>query len=141
VGAGRKLGSATKKTRAVANQLSENGLTPLEIMIDNMRHFMVQARQAEAAIGTVGADADEACERQLAAVKQAVDYRMMAQQCAQEAAPYIHPRLSAIGMEVKHERFDEMSDEELLAEIIRESGELGIDVLLRAGEGQARSIR
>jgi hypothetical protein len=65
-GAGRKKGSATKKTRKVADAVAEGGITPLEVMIDAMRRLH-KARKYTAA----------------AAV-------------AQHAAPYVHPRLSAV---------------------------------------------
>lgn len=36
-GAGRKPGSATKKTREIANRVAATGKTPLEVMIEAMR--------------------------------------------------------------------------------------------------------
>jgi hypothetical protein len=63
-GSGRKLGSATTKTREIANALAANGLTPLEHMLQVLR------------------DPDSsASEKQWA---------------AQNAAPYIHPKLSSV---------------------------------------------
>jgi hypothetical protein len=63
-GSGRKLGSASKKTREIANKAAESGLTPLEYMLQILQDF-----GAEPAI------------------------RLDA---AKSAAPYIHPRLSAV---------------------------------------------
>ena len=37
LGAGRKVGSATKRTRAIANAAAESGLTPLDFMLERMR--------------------------------------------------------------------------------------------------------
>lgn len=36
-GAGRKAGSATKKTREIADKAAQEGITPLEVMIQAMR--------------------------------------------------------------------------------------------------------
>lgn len=44
-GAGRKAGSATRKTREVANRAAEEGITPLEFMLNIMRDE--QAPRAE----------------------------------------------------------------------------------------------
>lgn len=72
-GAGRKPGSATKKTRAIADRAAEEGLTPLEFMLQIMRapsdHEDVQVQIAREA---------------------------MRFEAAKAAAPYVHPRLAAI---------------------------------------------
>jgi hypothetical protein len=64
-GAGRKTGSVTKKTREIADKAAREGITPLEVMIEAMRE----------AYGKGGAIA-------------AVPY-------ARDAAPYMHPKISA----------------------------------------------
>jgi hypothetical protein len=63
---GRKKGTPNKATAAFMAEVAASGKTPLEVMIDNMRTFY--------------ADGD----------------RMAAQECAKDAAPYIHPKLQAI---------------------------------------------
>lgn len=65
-GAGRKPGSATKKTKAIADKAAQDGITPLEVMIEAMR--------AHYDAGSL----DEAAE------------------IAKDAAPYMHPRLAAV---------------------------------------------
>lgn len=65
-GAGRKAGSATKKTREIADKAAAEGITPLEVMLGAMRSFW-QAGDQEKAAGF-----------------------------AKDAAPYIHPKLAAI---------------------------------------------
>jgi hypothetical protein len=65
-GAGRKPGSATKKTRAIADKAAAEGITPLEVMLEAMNAF----RSA--------GDLDKAAG------------------FAKDAAPYIHPKLAAI---------------------------------------------
>ncbi|NTF54910.1 hypothetical protein G6L12_08385 [Agrobacterium rhizogenes] len=65
-GAGRPRGAATKRTRAVADRESKNGLTPLEVMLKAMR---VHAGKS---------DWDAAAS------------------IAKDAAPYMHAKLASI---------------------------------------------
>lgn len=65
-GSGRKLGSATKKTREIADKAAASGVTPLEVMLEAMNSFR---------------DAGE-LDRAAAIAK--------------DAAPYVHPRLAAV---------------------------------------------
>lgn len=65
-GAGRKKGSATKRTRAVADRAAADGVTPLEVMLAAMRDHYKAKHLDEAA------------------------------KIAAAAAPYMHPRLSAV---------------------------------------------
>lgn len=65
-GAGRKKGSATKKTREIADRAAEQGITPLEVMLGAMRDFW-ESGDKEKAAGF-----------------------------AKDAAPYMHPRLTAV---------------------------------------------
>lgn len=66
-GAGRKKGSATRKTRAVADAVAAGGeISPLEVMIDAMRRLHRAKKYGKAAA------------------------------IAAQAAPYCHPRLSAV---------------------------------------------
>lgn len=65
-GAGRKRGSATKKTREIADRVAASGLTPLEVMIEAMLSFHSAGELDRAA------------------------------SIAKDAAPYVHPRLAAI---------------------------------------------
>ena len=65
-GAGRKPGSLTTKTRAIAEQAVAEGITPLEVMLRAMRAKF---------------DAGEL---------------VAAASLAKDAAPYVHPRLAAV---------------------------------------------
>ena len=106
-GAGRKTGSVTKRTREVAERAVATGMTPLEVMIDNMRHFQQVALDAEATLNGLTAgefseqvSPDASPEDQfkflLAQVKKTVGLRQAAQDAARDAAPYIHPKLSSV---------------------------------------------
>ncbi|MDS1142402.1 hypothetical protein RE432_18365 [Pusillimonas sp. SM2304] len=65
-GAGRKPGSATKKTREIADKAAKDGITPLEVMLEAMISFRDAGELDRAA------------------------------SIAKDAAPYVHPRLAAI---------------------------------------------
>jgi hypothetical protein len=86
-GAGRKKGSATRKTREIADQAALLGITPLEVMLEVMR-TRYQAK-----------DYDGACA------------------VARDAAPYIHPRLSAVKVELPA---DDNADDDLLRSKLRQ---------------------
>ena len=118
IGAGRKPGSITKRTRAIAEQAAAEGKTPLEVMLDNMRHFQKVAVDAEAVLegltvseftGKVTAETpEEQFKELLAQVKKTAGFRQMAQECARDAAAYVHPKLAAIamsgGLAITHEQ-------------------------------------
>lgn len=65
-GAGRKFGSATQKTREIADKAAASGITPLEVMLEAMNSF-----------------------RENGDIEKAAGF-------AKDAAPYIHPKLAAI---------------------------------------------
>jgi hypothetical protein len=107
-GAGRKVGmvnAATLRTRAVAEKARAAGINPLEVMLDNMRHFQKIALDAEAILAGLTAEEftgganlkpEEQFKLLLAEVKKAAGFRQMAHDCATDAAPYMHHRLQAI---------------------------------------------
>lgn len=91
---GRKLGAATKKTREIANKVaSDDGLTPLEVMVDNMRVAHTRAVRIEADALEVPPERKGEAYAMLA---DATEARKIAQDAAKDAAPYIHPRLATI---------------------------------------------
>ncbi|HYF57354.1 MAG TPA: hypothetical protein VEA81_00205 [Burkholderiaceae bacterium] len=65
-GAGRKKGSASARTRAIADKAAAEGITPLEVMLEAMREAYDAGELRDAAM------------------------------IAERAAPYIHPRLSSV---------------------------------------------
>lgn len=75
-GSGRKLGATTKKTREIAERAAEEGITPLEYMLELLRKPIPE-------------DMDAA---------EKVAFTAMKFEAAKAAAPYIHPRLAAIEM-------------------------------------------
>ena len=86
-GSGRKVGAATKKTRAIADKLvDDGGQTPLEYMLETLRTGPEELKKQFY---------DEVIDEDEYRVKLAalIDRRDRA---AETAAPYIHPRLSSI---------------------------------------------
>jgi hypothetical protein len=75
-GAGRKKGSLSQKTRAIAERATSEGLTPLEVMLKTMRSAWAKA--------STNGETVTSFEDALIAVAM-----------AEKAAPYIHPRLAA----------------------------------------------
>ena len=67
-GGGRPKGAKTERTRAIAEQVALTGLTPLEVMMEAMRHY------------------------------QAIGNRDKAVAIAKDAAPYMHPRLATVAV-------------------------------------------
>lgn len=111
-GAGRKTGALTKRTREVAERAIASGKTPLEIMLENMHHFQQVALDAEATLegltaeefaGQIASDAtpEDQFKFLLATVKKTAGLRQMAQDAARDAAPYVHPKLSAVQVDAK----------------------------------------
>lgn len=101
-GQGRKpggLNQRTKALRAIADQAIAEGVHPLEVMLDNMRFFFQKADVLQVAI------LDKVTQKNVLKGEQAMEllmefkklgeFRMKAQVCAVDAAPFVHPRLSA----------------------------------------------
>jgi hypothetical protein len=85
-GAGRRPGTLSKKTVArqqLASAAAEQGISPLDVMLTRMRfHFEVADREVEKGDGADQGIIGEALRA--------------AHEAAKDAAPYVHPRLSAI---------------------------------------------
>jgi hypothetical protein len=70
-GAGRPKGAATKRTREIAERAAEEGITPLEVMLNAMRRHYENGEFDQAAA------------------------------VAKDAAPYMHPRLASVEQKVE----------------------------------------
>lgn len=106
-GAGRPTGAVTKRTREAAERALATGMTPLDVMLDNMRHFQQVAIDAEATLEGLtadefseavpaGASPEDQFKFLLAQVKKTAGFRQMAQDAARDAAPYVHPKLASV---------------------------------------------
>lgn len=96
-GAGRKEGSLTKRTRAIAEAAAAQGITPLEVMMSAMMALYKEAGNCsrdhhdhgDSSKGHDDADGAVIMENRIKLLN-------MAATIARHAAPYVHPRLSAI---------------------------------------------
>lgn len=106
-GAGRPAGAITKRTREVAERALATGMSPLDVMLDNMRHFQQVALDAEATLEGLTAEEfsaqvapntspEDQFKFLLAQVKKTAGFRQMAQDAARDAAPYVHPKLASV---------------------------------------------
>jgi hypothetical protein len=95
-GSGRKPGSANTKTREIADKAIEDGTTPLEVMLRAMRrHVDAADKLGNGKIKVV----DGNVVSQLSLLTEAA-------KIAKDAAPYIHPRLSAVDHTSKGENIN-----------------------------------
>ncbi|NUY33284.1 hypothetical protein F0160_22630 [Paraburkholderia sp. JPY303] len=87
-GAGRKVGSVTRKTREIAEKAHEMGITPLEVMLGTMRELWEKAETKP--------DPDAEVEHVKGVLMTPLDYRLLAVEVAQKAAPFVHARLATV---------------------------------------------
>lgn len=105
-GAGRpagSLGSRTKALRAIADEAISAGVTPIEVMLENMRFFHEKADVLQTAVVqklSAKKITDKDAMELLREFQELGASRLKAQSCAVDAAPYVHPRLSATHAEV-----------------------------------------
>lgn len=107
-GAGRPPGAASKKTQAIAAQAMDQGVSPIEVMLANMRYYHERAESFDHNLTEL---AEQMTPERIKAggaetiqllqlVAKVGEFRMKAQECAVDAAPYVHPRLAALAMKV-----------------------------------------
>jgi hypothetical protein len=104
-GAGRKAGGKNKRTlaaEALRERILDEGESPLEVMIGNMRSALQRAGKLETELAKIQVDASIDAER----IKALADlhaesrrYIMAAHECAKDAAPYLHPKLANLTVE------------------------------------------
>ena len=88
--------------RAIADRAFKSGVTPLEVMLKDMRWFDAKADELLNEI-MAGVDEGEAPPELLGKLAQLQSFREMVFKCAVEAAPYMHPRLAAIAAKQEQE--------------------------------------
>jgi hypothetical protein len=111
LGGGRPKGSVSVRTkfiRAVSDKAIKDGITPLEVMLDNMRFYHQKVDVLQTAIlqrvNAKGVIKGEDAMKMLTEFKELGESRMKAQSCAVDAAPYVHARLSSttVSGEITH---------------------------------------
>lgn len=90
-GAGRPKGSVSKKTQELIAKAVNEGISPVEVLLNDMRtfHALGENKMNEASQTDPG-------KKQAAAFRAACALKDIARECAQAAAPYIHPKLASI---------------------------------------------
>lgn len=115
--AGRKLGAVGKRSkmlREMGDDAIKAGVVPLEVMLNNMRFYHGEAGKIAMELAAkiqflkdeeVVEDVAEAIDATTKLLQTLMNTRMSAQQCAVEAAPYCHSRLTAVAFsgELKHQ--------------------------------------
>src|SRR2546423_5474371 len=95
--AGGRRGTPNKATAARQAAVAASGITPLEVMLDNMRFAHQRAGELLAAL-LADVEAGEVKERAalIDAFKPIQGLRQTAQDCAKDAANYVHPKLASV---------------------------------------------
>jgi hypothetical protein len=99
--AGRKKGGINARTAAlrnIANEALAAGITPLEVMLENMRFYHSEAEAILAELRKGLAEHNKTPEELISAMKELGSFKDKAQKCAVDAAPYLHPHLSAVSV-------------------------------------------
>jgi len=127
-GAGRPRGAMTVRSAEVVNRIAKKpGIVMLEIMVDNARHFFKVAKDAEKVMDTMAKEAmatenldfEAQFKIMLAEVKKAAGLRLMAQQCAQEAARFLHAPIAAVSLPSSNPGADALTLPERLGVLTR----------------------
>lgn len=96
-GAGRKVNALTVRTRKIAEKAATEGVMPLEVMLGNMRFHYAEATDF---MSKLIERAQEAGPIEPGELKDLLKFlhssREKAEDCARDAAPYIHPRLASV---------------------------------------------
>ena len=87
---GRQAGTPNKASAARQAEVAASGVTPLEVMLANMRFHHRQAEELELL------SAAESPEAKIQILGEASRHRQMAQACAKDAANYVHPKLASV---------------------------------------------
>jgi hypothetical protein len=97
---GRPTGAASLVTRKRAHQYSQDGdVLPLDVMMSNMRFWHRESQRLEEKIIELANTANLTPDEKKGAMKALGAFlaaRDKAQECARDAAPYVHPRLAAM---------------------------------------------
>lgn len=95
-GAGRPKGAITSKAQQVLSSAALEGISPLEVLLNDMRFFynLGENKMTEAAMQEPG-------KKQAAAFRSACSLKEISRNCARDAAPFIHPKLASLQANVQ----------------------------------------
>lgn len=104
-GAGRPQSAPTRLTRVRAHEIAQSGFSPLDVMLGNMKFWLDQTEHLATKLGELFDMNVDGCDPDAVATKQAEGAKLIgkllaarqhAQDCAVDAAPYVHPKLQSI---------------------------------------------
>lgn len=112
---GRQKGTKNKRTRDLAMQAiinASDGISPVEVMLANMRFWTSQTIELTDQIKKliVNADSEESRKEAFTMLRQMLAARENAESCAVDAAPYCHPRLASITQKVEPLDLDDLPE-------------------------------
>lgn len=100
-GAGRKKGLPNKRTQELVARAEAGGVMPIDVLLGDMRMYHTEGQQLFDQIrGKIVISPEEVSEFE-ALEKKASFYKQIARDCAEKAAPYLHPRLASIEAKVE----------------------------------------
>ena len=100
----------------VDTKIDLDAAMPVEVMLDNMRWAQARAQAVADEIAEVERETGKTADPAL--YKLMLGLRGMAQQCAEGAAPYLHPRLAAVANLDPPNEDGPKTPEELLALVL-----------------------
>ena len=92
---GRTKGVPNRATAARQEQIAAEGATPLDVMLENMRFAHEHAAEVLAKVMSLEPEGETPGEG-LDAFRELLRFRQIAEDCAKDAAPYVHPKLASI---------------------------------------------
>lgn len=104
---GRPVSRMTVKTRQIAEEWIANGNPlPLNVMLENMVYYHEQAARLldECGLWNGPPKNDKERKERFLILKAIGGHRQSAEQCAVDAAPYLHPALKSIEFDTKDDR-------------------------------------
>jgi len=127
--AGRKKGAPNKATAARQAEVAASGITPLAVMLDNMRFAHQRAGELlEALIADVEAGEVKEHKALLEAFKAILALRKTAQDSAKDAANHVHPKLANISHANDPDHLLIISDEERANAVLALLAKGGVDL-------------
>lgn len=90
-GAGRPKGSLSTKTQELIAKCTAEGITPIEVFLNDMRYFYNLGENKMRL-----AEQEENGKKQAKHFRVALELKGIARDCARDAAPYMHPKLASL---------------------------------------------
>lgn len=108
-------------------EASAKGITPIEVMLDNMRFFYNELRDLSEQLSKLPRPLLDSVPQLNELLGKVLQARELAEDAAVDAAPYIHPRLATISHELLNPPDErdpaQLTDQQLLAIIQGDGGE------------------